>query len=303
MGPRVNELVGLRIGVVTVTYNSAAVLPDFISSIASQDGVDFTIYVIDNASSDESADILASIGDARFQLIRNDANVGVAAANNQGIKLALAEGCSHVLLLNNDTAFGPGFFRGMLHECAAGGHAIVVPKIHYFHEPQKIWCAGGGLYGLRGYSTWHRGEGEIDRGQFDTAEITAYASTCCMLIRSDVFSVVGLMDERYFVYYDDTDFVLRCRRVGIGIWYFPSATMRHNVSALTGGRKSDFTLRMMTRNKIYFMRKHMPGVTFVLYTAVYTLYLIARWLFGRESWNGLLLRLRAVTEGSRLHST
>lgn len=299
----VSDLGALRIGVVTVTFNSGAVLPDFVSSVASQGDVDFTVYVIDNASRDGSADIVASITDARYVLIRNEANLGVAEANNQGIRLALKDGCSHVLLLNNDTAFGPGFFSRLLHESVSGGHAIVVPKIYYFDQPQKIWCAGGGLYRLRGYSTWHRGEGQVDTGQFDTAEATGYASTCCMLIESGVFSAVGLMDERYFVYYDDTDFVLRSRRVGIGIWYCPSATMRHKVSSLTGGRRSEFTLRMMTRNKIYFMKKHMPGAIFALYRTIYTLYLLLRWIFGRDSWNDLLLRLRAVIDGSRLHAS
>lgn len=298
-----NDFVGSRIGVVTVTYNSAAVLPDFMASIASQAGVDYRIYVVDNASHDGSADMVASIADARYVLIRNEANRGVAAANNQGIQVALEDDCSHVLLLNNDTAFGPELFGSLLRECISGRHAIVVPKIHFFDQPQIIWCAGGGLYRLRGYSTWHRGEGEVDAGQFDTAGETAYAPTCCMLIRSDVFGVVGLMDERYFVYYDDADFVLRCRRADIGIWYCHTATLRHKVSSLTGGGRSDFTLRMMTRNKLYFMRKHMPLVIFALYGLTYALYLVSRWIFGKDSWNGLLLRLRAAIDGARLHAT
>src|SRR5579883_1618859 len=111
---RLDDTGGLRIGVVTVTYNSAVVLPDFIASVARQADVDFKVYVIDNASQDGSADIVAGNSDERYALIRNDANRGVAAANNQGIQCALKDGCSYVLLLNNDTTFERGFFKRLL---------------------------------------------------------------------------------------------------------------------------------------------------------------------------------------------
>src|SRR5215471_12647355 len=96
------------LGVVTVTYNSAKVLDDFLGSLAGQSFKAFRLYAIDNASSDGSADILerSAVTDPRIITIRSADNLGVAEGNNIGIRRSIEDGCTHVLLLNNDTVFG-----------------------------------------------------------------------------------------------------------------------------------------------------------------------------------------------------
>ncbi|RYE38977.1 MAG: glycosyltransferase, partial [Hyphomicrobiales bacterium] len=88
-----------RIGVVTVTYNSAKVLPDFFESTNRQIGCEFHLYVIDNASRDESVALSRTLAHCATTIIANPDNVGVAEGNNQGIRKALEDGCTHVLLL------------------------------------------------------------------------------------------------------------------------------------------------------------------------------------------------------------
>jgi GT2 family glycosyltransferase len=98
-----------------------------------------------------------------------------------------------------------------------------------------------------------------DRGQYDRASYTGYAPTCFLLIDAAVFATVGLMDEAYFVYYDDTDFMWRLRSRGLRVRYEPGAIVQHKVSTSTGGGESPFTAYYSNRNRVYFIRKNFAG--------------------------------------------
>src|ERR1700733_2803561 len=97
---------GDRIGVVTVTYNSASVLPAFLGCVMEQTHREFILFAADNSSTDDTLRMLRGCSDERLKIIANPDNRGVAAGNNQGIVAALEAGCRSVLLLNNDTEFG-----------------------------------------------------------------------------------------------------------------------------------------------------------------------------------------------------
>jgi GT2 family glycosyltransferase len=291
---------GLRLGVVTVTYNSANVLGDFIDSVLAQTFEEFHLYAIDNASSDASVELLERIADARVTIVRNRDNLGVAEGNNQGIRLSLDAGCSHVLLLNNDTRFGPSLFADLVQIAVDGGHEIVAPKIYYDGDPARIWFAGGRFLPSRGYSAEHVGDRQLDRGQFDVDGVIGYSPTCCLLVAADVFRKVGIMDASYFVYYDDADFCFRACRAGVKIWYAPRAHLFHKVAALTGGAESPFSARMGVRNKIYFLRKHLGPVRAAGYSLAYFGYLLMRRLVGRDSSGLFNIKMKAFREGLRL---
>lgn len=248
-----------RIGLVTVTFNSASVIDGFTTSVMGQTWQDWKLYVIDNASTDEGLLHVkcSAKADNRIVLIANQKNLGVAAGNNQGIESALADGCDSVLLINNDVEFGPNLISEMVAAMQQLGADMLVPKIRYFEPVDTIWCAGGRFNRRRAFSTIHFGEGEVDKGQFDKSQRIEYAPTCCMMINRSVFARIGVMDENYFVYYDDTDFCFRALSSGIAFWYAPEPVLFHKVSSLTGGM-SDFSVLNATRGKVYFIRKHFP---------------------------------------------
>jgi GT2 family glycosyltransferase len=75
-----------------------------------------------------------------------------------------------------------------------------------------------------------------------------------------VFALIGKMDEKYFVYYDDVDFVWRMKRHGLRIAFAPHLTVLHKVSFSTGGGESPFTLYYTNRNRLYFVRKNLRGL-------------------------------------------
>jgi len=249
-----------RIGIVTVTFNSASVLPDFIRCLKSQDCQTFTLYVVDNRSTDGSADSIRKLcldQGIDHRVIENPANVGIACANNQGIRNALGEGCDPVIVANNDIEFGPG----ALSEVIAIGHDrpldLLAPKVVFHDLPGTIWCAGGTLSWLRGVPRT-AGYRQLDGPRFALSRYTHYASTCFLVVPARVFQAVGLMDEDYFVYLDDSDFVARALQARFRIFYTPEPVIRHKVSVSTGGAESPFTIHQISKNTILFLHKNNP---------------------------------------------
>jgi GT2 family glycosyltransferase len=285
-----------RIGVVTVAYNSGRVLEQFLRSVGAQTHGDFLLYVVDNASGDSTLAQLEAWGDARIRVIPNTLNVGIAEADNQGIRAALADGCDYVLFLNNDVEFEPETFAVLVAELEALDCDLLAPKI-FFEDRIRIWSAGGTLSALKGYLAAHRGEGEIDCGQFDTAMRVRFAPGCCILVRREVFDKIGTMDAKYFVYHEDADLLFRAWRAGLTMCYTPRARIFHKVSSLTGGKTSPFTIRYNARGHVYFMLKNLGVIPCLFYLPALQLRMMLKVLFRTISWNEFLIRQRAFFEG------
>jgi GT2 family glycosyltransferase len=247
----------MKLGLVTVLYKSENVLEDFLKSIANQTYKQYLLIMIDNSPSDETRHMIKCLNDV-YNLpllhIEMEGNIGVAAGNNVGIKVAFSNSCEDIILLNNDIVFNNNDLFDTLYRLSKT-HSIIVPKIYYY-KTNTIWYAGGLIRRWFGFVK-HIGIDKIDsNSNFNTPHYTKYAPTCFAYIKKDVFCKVGLMDEQYFVYVDDTDFMYRASLQKIYIWFEPSITIEHKVSQSTGGQTSDFSLYYDTRNKIYFSKKY-----------------------------------------------
>ena len=289
----------MRVGAVTVTYNSGAVIDAFMESFVRQSHKDLLLYVVDNASSDGT---LGRIGAHRFENLRviaNTQNLGIAEGNNQGIQHAMDDACDAVLLINNDTEFGPELVERLVSGLEQYGCGIVTPKIVFYDRPNVIWSAGGGFNPSRGYAAFHHGFEQPDAGNFDQARAVEHAPACCALIRREVFARVGMIDSRYFIYLDDTDFSYRALLAGVQTMYLPDATILHKASSLTGGPESEICLRYRTRNQVYFMLKHLGLMRALYFIPAYQIWLLCQ-LFRRSQWSKFWLRERALLEGLRL---
>jgi len=286
------------IGVVTVTYNSGTVIRDFLDSMLKQSHTDFVLYVVDNASSDDTVAIVATYRDPRVLTIRNSENLGVAEGNNVGIRAALRDGFASVLLINNDTIFDCDVISKLFNELGKHHCDMIVPKILYFDPSDKVWCAGGAFSPLRGAAR-HFGFGQKDDGRFDQVREVHYSPTCCMLIKREVFERIGLMDAKYFVYFDDIDFCLRARRAGMKLVYLPAARVYHKVSSLIGHR-SDLALRYFTRNHVYYVMKNFQLWTILYYLPVCQVHILRRCLRAKKKAKAFLVAERAFWEGLML---
>jgi len=252
-----------KIGVVTVTFGSSEVIPGFFDSLEKQTYRNFVLIAVDNRSPDRTLEQLRAYRGSEKVIIANETNLGVAAANNQGIRIALSAGCEYVLLLNNDVVFGPDLFQQLVDGMRQYGCDMTTPLIYYYDRPDVIWCAGGEFQWWAGLRVRHRGAEAVYSGKFKEPKVVNYAPTCCVLFRSEVFGIVGFMDEAYFVYVDDLDFLYRAWKKGLKMYYLPAAKLWHKVSSLTGA-ESPFSVRYNTRNRAYFCRKHLRGLRYLL---------------------------------------
>src|SRR5260370_42441877 len=118
-----------KIGVVTVTYSSGKVLPDFLRCVFNQTHSNLVLFAIDNASTDTTMQLLRDCADPRLMIIANPDNRGVAEGNNQGIRAALEARCDSVLLVNNDTVFDNDMMEKLLAGLSDHGADMTCPKM------------------------------------------------------------------------------------------------------------------------------------------------------------------------------
>lgn len=245
-----------KIGIVTVLYKSEAVLEDFFLSVASQTHTDYILYIVDNSPSKESELLIKKYCEQhqitdKTKYLPSNGNIGVAAGNNVGIKEALKDKCDYILLSNNDILITDEFlFENMVAEANKKNKKILVPKI-YFYNTKEFWYISGRFLKFWSASI-HDFLGEQDLGQHDNITECDYAPTCFMLINAYVFEKVGLMNEDYFVYFDDTDFIYRCNEKGIKVSIYTKSSIQHKEGKSTGGATSDFSYYFLYRNRILF---------------------------------------------------
>jgi len=253
-----------KIGLVTITYNSADVLRPFLDCVWKQTHSNLILYVIDNASADATLPMLENKKDSRLRIVKNTKNFGVAKANNQGIRQAILDGCDQVLIINNDVEFESTLIEKLIKIQIENKCSLVTPKMMYYDNPNHIWYAGSDFLKIKGFLPIHKGMRQRDEGEFNGVFQVEYAPTCCLLVKKQVFEDVGLMDEKYFVYFDDTDFLYR---VLIDerhkLFYFSDVEFYHKVGSLTKSvdkegmkeYRSDFFIKQTTRNHVYFLKK------------------------------------------------
>lgn len=285
----------IRIAIVTVLYNSMPVLPDFLASLARQTG-DWLLIAVDNASTDAGAAVVEAWAGPRM-VIRNASNVGFAAATNQGIAHARDAGFDAVLLLNNDTSFDGNLMSGLTQAAAQAPGTMLAPVVFYHDAPERIWYAGGGFTWRRGALQAHASE-TLPAGDAPSWPAD-FAPGCAFLVPMAVFDAVGLLDERFFVYWEDADFCWRCRQAGVPLRVLRTPTLLHKVSTLTEGETSPFSIRMYQRGQVRFLRKHLGRAATLAQAPLLFAKALNRWLARREPWRATRLRLGAVAEALR----
>ena len=242
------------VGIVIVNYNGAGYQNECIHSIFAAGYDNIRIIVVDNASTDGSMELLNEFQDERIIKIYHRENGGVAQGNNIGIRKSIELGCEYSLLLNNDTVVTPGFLQKLVNV----EKDIVCPKIYYYNSDKIIWYGGGKFVKWKGNST-HLHFKKKDEG-IKYKKYYDYAPTCCLLINNRVFGTVGEMDEKYFLYYDDSDFLYRANKKGYKVFFCPESVIFHKVSLATGGDKSPTSLYYSNRNRFYFIKKNKLGL-------------------------------------------
>lgn len=262
----------MKIAIILVNYNGRQYNTACIESLLKQQNIcEIKIIVVDNASQDDSMQIIQKRyeADDRIETIYLDDNYGFSYANNVGIRRAIEWNTDYVLLLNNDTEAEEDLLSQLMACSKRHPDSMIVPKIYYSDRRNVIWSAGGAMSPLI-RKVHHIGLDQEDKGQFDREQMVEFATGCCLLIPILVIIRAGFLDERFFLYYEDTEYSFRLRKMGISLYYCPKARLYHKVGASSKGADSPLCAYYIARNWLLCSRIHlgMRYPLFLLYYAV-----------------------------------
>ncbi len=248
------------IAIIVLTWNQRDLTLDCLASIAAMEYPIERIQtiVVDNGSQDDTASaIRAQYPDVT--VLENVENLGFAAGNNVGIHYALQGDVDYIMLLNNDTIVDVQMLAQLLAVIEPQPDVgIVGPKMLYFEPPDVIWCAGN-RFGRRPWITERLQAEQQDVARDEAPNEVDYITACGILVRRAVIDHVGVLDPRFFIYYEESDWCFRARRAGWRILYAPRARLWHKVSAAMG-TTSPATDYYMNRNLYLFLAKNRSGL-------------------------------------------
>jgi len=260
-----------RVTVILVNWKGIDYTLACLSSLKKVDttGIHLTQLVVDNASGNDEAERIKKAYPEVVMLEKKE-NLGFAGGNNSGIEYALKNGSEFVWLLNNDTEVDIHALTGLLDVFDDPGVGVAGSKIYFyegfeFHHDRYtkqergkvIWHAGGQVDWANMYAS-HRGVDEVDSGTYDDVISVPFVSGCSFMIRSDVISRIGMLDERYFMYYEDFDYCMKAEKVGFAVKYAPKSVVWHKNSGSTGRPGNNLHEYYLTRNRLVIGLKYAP---------------------------------------------
>jgi GT2 family glycosyltransferase len=233
-------------------------LPDTLECVDSLRGSDYpnlAVWVVDNGSrEDPSAVLQERYPDLR--VLRNPGNFGYGGGNNVGLRRAIDAGAVYVLLLNNDAIVAPDCVRGLVAaveaDCRIG---MATPRVFYYDRPTEIYWDGGVV-------DWESGDVPHDSRDLPVeAGIvrSEWLNGCSLLVRAATIRDIGLLDERYFLYFEDADWSVRAARRGWTNAVVLQARAWHKVHRSTGGFANPAIRFYYFRNRYLFAAAHRPS--------------------------------------------
>lgn len=244
-----------KVSIILLNWNQYALTAACLQSLRRCSYRHIEIIVVDQASTDGSADRL-SINFPEVMVIANTKNTGFTGGNNQGMRAATGE---YYLLLNNDTVVHPGFLEPLVDAMENDPFAgAASPLIRFYAAPKFIQYAGGPerIDLIRGRNTW-RGWKTTVPHPYTAVEPTTAAHGAAFMVKQSAVKQVGMLDERLFIYYEEYDWSLRLKKAGYSILFVPQSQILHKES-MTLTKENPFRTRLMARNRLWLSRKYLP---------------------------------------------
>lgn len=244
-----------RASIIIVTYNGAAYLERCLTSVQRDIGAGCEIIVVDNASTDGSADLVQH----RYPdvtLIRNQVNRGFAAACNQGARYARGQ---YLVFLNQDTQVLSGWLSGLIDALERNDTvALATSKLLLMSQPDRINACGQDIH----YTGLNFSRGFLcASGQFSEPEVVSAVSGASFAVRRDVWEKLGGFDEDLFMYFEETDLSWRAQLAGYQCLYVPTSVAYHDYRSSRPGLSR---LYYSKRNRYILLLKNWRWPTLLL---------------------------------------
>lgn len=278
--------------IVVLNWNGSEETIRCLSSLSALAYPNYRVLIVDNGSTDKSVEQLRGAF-PEHEILQTGANLGYAGGNNAGICRALSQGADYVWILNNDTLIEPDALT-ILVETAKEHPGLVAlsPKVVM---PGSQASAGADLIWFYGCTmsrytcdTTHTSKAEPDAQEFSATIATDYLCGCALLLSRQVLSCVGLLDARYFLYFEDTDWSIRARNHGVDLLVVGSAVVHHKPHTSTDKLPSHRTSFYSTRNRLLLASSHPEKANFPAVLAFVVVHLFLSFLRalmrGRTRW-------------------
>ena len=210
-----------KVFIAILNYNGKDVIKNCLKSVFKIDYPNFEVVVVDNNSTDGSLE-LAKASFSKMHFIKNEVNLGFSTGNNIGIRFALEKMADFVLLLNNDTEVAPDFLEKLIAPSMLDEKIGLSSPFIFKDKSADIWFSGGKI-------NWFsmKARNLSTQPQADSYFETGFVSGCSMLVRKDVFKKIGLLDEDFFLYWEDTDFSVRAQKADLKTIVVPQSHIYH----------------------------------------------------------------------------
>lgn len=307
----------MKAAVIIPNYNGLKFMDPCMSALDKQTYRDFRVIIVDNGSTDGSAELLKKYEEeGRAKVISLPENTGFSGAVNEGIKAALSEDAEYVVLLNNDTEAEPCYLSKMAELMERPGNetvGAVSPLMISMHDHSVIDSAGDG-YTLCGWA-FQRGVGR-STGLHKFDRVTDVFSACAgaAMYRAEALKKIAsqertgcigesrFFDPMHFAYLEDVDVSMRMRIEGYKILYAPDSRVYHYGSGTSGSKYNDFKVRLAARNNVWLNYKNMPllmlllNLPFILAGVIVKQLFFANRGFGKQYFKGFCEGLKGLPE-------
>lgn len=265
------KVTGSKVTIIIPNYNGLKFMEPCFAALDGQSEKCFEVLVVDNGSTDGSAEWLREHG---IPAVFLKENTGFSGAVNIGIRQARTP---YVILLNNDTEPEPDYVRELLRimERSPGIFSASSKMVQLFHK--DLIDDAGDMYSLLGWA-YQRGVGQKVSGYRRPVRVFA-ACAGAAIYRRELFEKVGYFDESHFAYLEDIDVGYRAKILGYENVYCPSAIVYHVGSGTSGSKYNSFKVKLAARNNIYLNYKNMPLFQLMLNSVPLLLGIWVKYLF------------------------
>ena len=285
------------VSIISVNYNQPQVTAEFLDSVAESVSThQIELILVDNGSSEDNGNSFKHHF-PNLKYIRSESNLGFAGGNNLGISKASGD---YILFLNNDTELTPYMIDMLIEEFENNSDiGLLSPLILYHDDKELIQYAG---FSDMNYLTARNrsiGAREQDLNQYDKSYETGFIHGAAMMCRTSDLEHVGLMEENYFLYYEELDWCEKFRKAGKKIWFTGRAKIYHKES-ISVGKDSPLKTYFMHRNRMLFVRKNTSFFNTFMFSLYYLMIVSPRtilnhyrndrndlipWVFRALAWN------------------
>lgn len=279
--------------IIVLTWNNFKDTAECLQSLQKIDYPNYRVVLIDNGSEDDSINKISSLY-PELTIIENKKNLGYAGGNNVGIKYAASERAEYILLLNNDLIVEESLVSEFIRVSEQYRDAGILGGSNYYYDKRNMIQFSGGIIDWKRGNVIDTTRHKIDEGQFERVREVDTVAGSCLFIPAKIIKQIGLLDIRYFLNFEETDWCQRIKKAGYRVYSCLAAKVWHKVSVSGKNRKAGINILdyYSVRNKFLFLIKNSPTPFLFLslpYHTVKTIFQILQSLSQKKIYEAKLL--------------